>query len=297
MPPTKEVKQYYYERIAALHRRYAVSMLCRLFGVSRSGYYKWRCRRGSLNRYQVSQQILDGYIKALHEAHPSSGYRALNGRLRAETGWVVSNLSVLRSMRRLSIQARLRRNHRHPNTGEPHAVFPNVLDRRFYPNKPLSHVATDITHFMYRGIKYAFICFLDLFNNEMLEWNVGTKESMDFILPPLKRLLARERSTNAQLILHSDQGTQFASACYSYLLEQSHVTQSMSRVATPRDNAVIESIFGWFKEFLRSDYFPGATVPIRNLLERAVYDFNHSRPSHKLNYKTPVQFRTEQGFA
>lgn len=271
-------------------------MLCGLFGVSRSGYYKWLHRRGTRNRYQVSQQILDGYIRALHEAHPSYGYRSLNSRLQAETGWIVSNLSVLRSTRRLSIQAKLRRNHYRPTAGKNHAVYPNVLNRRFWADTPLSRVATDITHFTYHKTKYAFICFLDLFNNEILEWNVGTDESMNLILPPLRRLLARRRPTGTQFILHSDQGTQFASASYSYLLEQNNVTQSMSRVATPRDNAVIESMFGWFKEFLRSDYFPGATVPIRELLEKAVYDFNHSRPSYKLNYKTPVQFRTEQGF-
>lgn len=296
MPPTKEVKQYYYGKIAELHLPYSVSLLCELFGVSRSGYYKWLRRRGKKNRYQVSQQILDGYIRTLHEAHPSYGYRSLNSRLRAEIGWVVSDVSVLRSMRRLSIQARLRRNHHRSTAGEDHAVYPNILERRFWADTPLSRIATDITHFKYRKTKYAFICFLDLFNNEILEWNVGTDESMKLILPPLRKLLARERPAGAQLILHSDQGTQFASASYSYLLEQNNVTQSMSRVATPRDNAVIESVFGWFKEFLRSDYFPGATVPIRELLEKAVYDFNHSRPSYKLNYMTPVQFRIEQGF-
>ena len=48
-------------------------MLCQLFGVSRSRYDKWRCLRENPNRYQVSQQILDGYIKALHETHPALG--------------------------------------------------------------------------------------------------------------------------------------------------------------------------------------------------------------------------------
>lgn len=295
MPPTKEVKQYYYGRIEQLHLPYSVSLLCQLFGVSRSGYYKWLRRRGTLNRYQVSQQILDSHISVLHEAHPSSGYRALRSRLQSETGWVVCNLSVLRSMRRLAIQATLRRTRR-STAGEEHETFPNVLDRQFYASYPLTKIATDITHFRYHRRKYAFICFLDLYNNEILEWNVGTKESLDFILPPLKRLLARERPKDMELILHSDQGKQFASASYTYLLEQNEVTQSMSRVATPRDNAVIESIFGWFKEFLWADYFPGATMPIRELLEKAVYDFNHSRPSHRLNYVSPVQFRTAQGF-
>ena len=158
-------------------------------------------------------------------------------------------------MRRLSIQAKLRRKRR-LTTGEPHAVFPIIQNRQFQADMPLSRVAADITHFQYRKTKYAFICFLDLFNNEILEWNVGTKESMDFILPPLRRLLAREWPAGSQLILHSEQGTQFASASYSYLLEQNGVTQSMSQVATPRDNAVIESLFDWFKKILQSDYFP-----------------------------------------
>ena len=70
----------------------------------------------------------------------------------------------------------------------------------------------------------------------------------------------------------------------------------MSRAGTPKDNAVMESVFGWFKEFLYADFFPGTSMPIEKLLARAVYEFNHFRPSHKLHYKSPVQFRIEQGF-
>ena len=296
MPPTKEVKRYYYAEIERLNQHFAISWLCQLFGVSRSGYYKWKQRKGNLNRYEETQRILDSYIAALHKEHPSSGYRALNGRLRSETGWIVSNISVLRSMQRLSIQAKVRKSRNAATEGEEHEKYPNVLNREFSAERPLSRVVTDITHFYYRRKRYAFVCYLDLFNNEILEWNVRTDETMELILPPLRRLLKRKKmSTDSPMLLHSDQGSQYSSAGYSSLLQKYTVIQSMSRAGTPKDNAVMESIFGWFKEFLCADFFPASSMPIEELLSRAIYEFNHFRPSHKLQYKSPVQFRVEQG--
>ena len=297
MRKTKEVKQYYYSQIDKLRERYSVEWLCQLFEVSRSGYYKWKRRGNEENCYIRTQKTLDRYIEQLHGAHPSSGYRALNSRLRAETGWVVCDASVLRSMQRLSIKARVRKNRKSPAAGEEHKKFPNLLNREFHADRPLSKVATDITQIKYKGQAYSFVCYLDLFNNEILEWNVRQDESMELLLPPLKRLLKRKRMiTEPQMLLHSDQWTQYSSAGYYTLIKKYNVIQSMSRIATPRDNAVIESVFGWFKEFLAADFFPNASEPIERLLAKAVYEFNYYRPSCKLNYKSPVQFRIEQGF-
>ena len=127
MRPTKEIKQYYFSQIERLHRRFSVEWLCELFGVSRSGYYKWRKRGKAPNQYQLSQQILDKEITLLHEAHPSSGCRALNARLRMKTGWIVCDLSVLRSRQRLHIQAKTRRTRPEPTVGTENPKFPNIL--------------------------------------------------------------------------------------------------------------------------------------------------------------------------
>ena len=298
MRKTKEVKQYYYSNIDKLRELYSVEWLCQLFEVSRSGYYKWKKRGNRDNRYISTQKILDRHIARLNAEHPSSGYRALNSRLRAETGWVVCDVSVLRSMQRLAIKAKVRKNRKSPAAGEEHKKFPNLLNREFNALEPLSKVATDITQIKYLGQTYHFVCYLDLFNNEILEWNVRQDESMELLLPPLKRLLKRKRmSTESQMLLHSDQGAQYSSAGYCSLLKKYNVIQSMSRAATPRDNAVIESVFGWFKDFLAADFFPNCSEPIERLLAKAVYEFNYYRPSHKLNYKSPVQFKIEQGFA
>lgn len=293
----KEVKQYYYAEIEKLSKRFAVAWLCKLFGLSRSGYYKWKHRKGQDNRYRKTQHLLDERIAALHKAHPSSGYRSLNARLKAETGWVVCDLSVLHSMQRLSIRAKVRKNKPCARAGEEHTLYPNILARQFAADRPFQKVVTDITHFHYRKQKYAFVCFLDLFNNEILEWNVRTDESMRLLMPPLRRLLKRKQmSTELPMLLHSDQGSQYSSAGFCALLKKYNVTQSMSRAGTPRDNAVMESVFGWFKDFLRADFFPDANDPIDVLLAKAVREFNFHRPSHKLHYKSPVQFKLEQGF-
>lgn len=297
MKPTKEIKQYYFSEIDRLRRRFSVEWLCELFSVSRSGYYKWRSREKTPNQYQRSQQYLDKEISVLHEEHPSSGYRALNARLRMKTGCVVCDLSVLRSMQRLHIRAKTRKNRPAPTVGTENARFPNILNRQFRAEQPFTRVVTDITQFYYHKQVYHFICYLDLYNNEILEWNVRTDETMQLVLPPLKRLLERKgMSSDCPMLLHSDQGSQYSSAGYLSLLKLYNVTQSMSRAGTPHDNAVMESIFGWFKEFLKAEYFNRSDDSIQQILEKAVFEFNHFRPSHKLNYKSPVQFRIEQGF-
>lgn len=297
MRPTKEVKQYYFSQIERLHRRFSVEWLCELFGVSRSGYYKWKKRGQTLNQYQRSQQILDREILSLHEEHPSSGYRALNARLRRKTGWIVCDLSILHSMQRLHIQAKTRKTRPAPTLGTENPKFPNILNRQFGAEQPLTRIVTDITQFRYQKQTYYFVCYLDLFNNEILEWNVRTDETMQLILPPLRRLLKRKRmSSDCPMLLHSDQGSQYSSAGFHALLKLYNVTQSMSRAGTPHDNAVMESIFGWFKEFLRAEYLNRSNEPVQLLLQNAVFEFNHFRPSFKLHYKSPVQFRIEQGF-
>lgn len=290
------MKQYYYSEIYRLRSKFAVHWLCELFGISRSGYYKWVQRKDSLNRYQRFQQILDELVMSTYKKHPTSGYRSINSRILHSNGWIVSDISVLKSMQRLRIRAAGRKK-KYPQTGGPeHVRFPNLLNRQFYSDKPMSKIVTDITQFTYNGICYHFICFLDLFNNEILEWNVAQTETMDLIMPPLRSLLHKKMSTKNPMLLHSDQGSQYSSAGLVSLLAQYNVTQSMSRAGTPHDNAVIESIFGWFKEFLRYEFFKNNRKPITEILCDAVFEFNYFRPSHKLHYKSPVQFKIEQGF-
>lgn len=87
------------------------------------------------------------------------------------------------------------------------------------------------------------------------------------ILKPLERLLNKKRmNTSVPLVLHNEQGSQYTSISFTSLLERYNITQSMSIVGNSRDNAVMESFFGWFKYILEHDF----------------------------KYKSPVQYRIER---
>ena len=106
-------------------------------------------------------------------------------------------------------------------------------------------------------------------------------------------ILKRKMSTEHQVLLHSDQGVQYSSAGYCNLLKEYNVIQSMSRAGNPRDNAVVESFWGRFKDTLRKHFRYWERDDLRSTIEQAIYYFNNERPARKLNGKPPVLFRTE----
>lgn len=66
--------------------KHSVKELCGVYGVSRSGYYKWPKRAGQRNRYEKMQQILDSYVLDIHSHHPTMGYRQIKDKLCLEFG-------------------------------------------------------------------------------------------------------------------------------------------------------------------------------------------------------------------
>ena len=92
-----------YSEIQKHTDKHSVSELCSLYGVSRSGYYKWLKRAGQINQYDKTHQILDSYVLDIHSHHPMMGYRQIRDKLCLEFGWVVSEPTVWKSMKRLEI--------------------------------------------------------------------------------------------------------------------------------------------------------------------------------------------------
>lgn len=187
---------------------------------------------------------------------------------------------------------------KYTNLGHEHKIFPNVLSREFKSSTPFEKIVTDITLLTHKGKKYHLACYLDLFNNEILEWGISEKEDNLLILMPLKRLLEKKRmNTNIPLVLHSDQGSQYTSISFTSLLERYNITQSMSRAGNPRDNAVMESFFGWFKCVLEHDFKYKQSDNLVETVKNAITYYNNERPSYALKYKSPVQYRIERGFS
>ena len=268
--------------------------LCDVYEVSRSGYYKWLKRKGTLNRYEQEQQVLDYCVADIHSHYPTQGYRSIADTLLNKYGWVVSDVTVFKSMRRLGIKGYVRKQ-KYPTTlGAEHDRFPNILNREFYSDKPMQKIVTDVTYIKNKGKWYYLACYLDLFNNEILDWELSDTFDNYLVMKPAKRILEKAKSTGTQILLHSDQGVQYSSAGYCNLLKSYNTIQSMSRAGTPRDNAVIESFFGRFKDVMSSHFQYWKCDDIHKVVEDTVYYFNYIRPVRKLKRKPPVRYRIEQ---
>ena len=94
-----------------------------------------------------------------------------------------------------------------------------------------------------------------------------------------------------ETILHSDQGSVYASKKYNELLPANNIVHSMSRAGTPTDNAAMESINGWIKAELFTDFHITGERKVADEIADYIKFFNEERPAYSLNYLTPKQFR------
>lgn len=108
-----------------------------MYEVSRSGYYKWLKRKGTVNRYEQKHKELDYLVADIHSHYPSQGYRSIADTLLNDYGWLVSDISVFKSMRRLGIKGFVRKQKCPATAGAEHDRFPNVLNREFNSDKPM----------------------------------------------------------------------------------------------------------------------------------------------------------------
>lgn len=232
-------------------------------------------------------------VMDIHSHFPDQGYRTVNDTLLLQTGLLVSDHAVWRSMQRLGITGFVRKSKKPQPSGREHVEIKNELKRQFYSDKPLTKIVTDITYIRHRGKWYFLSCFLDLFNNEIIDYELSDSLDNFLVINPAKRILENTKSTDTPILFHSDQGSQYSSAGYVNLLKSYNTIQSMSRAGTPRDNAVMESFFGRFKDVLCARFQYWKHDDIHSVVDQAIHYFNYIRPVRKLNRKPPVQFRIE----
>lgn len=99
-----------------------------------------------------------------------------------------------------------------------------------------------------------------------------------------------------ETIVHTDQGTVYSSVSFNNIFNSYNVTRSMSRAGTPTDNPVIESKNGWIKSEMYIDFDINNYTTVKEFIDDIIYDNNNIRPSYALQYKTPIEYRTQLGF-
>ena len=269
--------------------------------VSRSGYYKWFKSKDVLNRYEINRRDLGELIKDIHERKPSYGYHRINAVIRREVGWIVSDNLVHKVCKILNIKSKAK-HYKYKKTGEESIKFNNLINGNWKANRPFEKVVSDTTRIWFKRKAYDWTFYLDVFNNEIIGYDVretmygnGTKNHIQALNNMLKEKIKRGYK-DLDTIFHTDQGAVYSSMSFNNIIKSYSITRSMSRAGTPTDNPVIESKNGWLKKEMYIDFDINNYNTVQEFINDIVYDNNYLRPSYALNYKTPVEYKTQLGF-
>ena len=275
--------------IAQWRQQYPVATMCRLLGVSESGYHA-RLKRPRSSREKEDAR-LEIEIKAAHQrTRETYGPQRLQADL-AERGIKVGVHRIRRLRKKLGLRCKQKRKFK-VTTDSRHTlpVSPNILDRQFTVGAPNTAWVTDITYvptdegWLYlAGVK-------DLFNGELVGYAQGERMTQSLVMQALFRAVAAKRPA-AGLIHHSDRGSQYCAKDYQKLLKQFGMQSSMSRKGNCWDNAPMESCWGSLKnELVHHRKFATREQAKREITEYIEIFYNRIRKQARLGYLSPAAF-------
>jgi putative transposase len=274
--------------IDAEKANFSVSAMCRLFGVTRQGYYAFINRPPSARATEeaaLQERVRQSFV----ESEGRYGSPRVLRDLRRD-GVRTSKRRIERAMREQGLQARSPRRFRVTTAADPsHAVEPNVLDRNFTAERPDRRWVTDITYISTAAGWCYLAVILDLFSRAVVGWALDTTLSTQLPLDALN-MAVRRRRPRPGLMHHSDRGCQYTSTQYRHELAELGVTVSMSRKGNCWDNAVAESFFKTIKEELVHRQRWDSKAQLRSALFEYIEVFYNRRRLHSaVGYKTPSE--------
>lgn len=263
-------------------------MLLTVAGLSRSTFYYQTKVLETSDKYAG----LKSTIKAVYERHKGRyGYRRITAELR-QAGQAVNHKTVQRLMSGLGLKS-LVRPKKYRSYRSESVPSPNVLDRQFDAARPNEKWVTDVTEFNVRGAKLYLSPVMDLYNGEIVTFEMQERPLYSLVGNMLKKAFSKLKGRSAAPLLHSDQGWHYQMPAYRKQLSAHGLTQSMSRKGNCLDNAAMESFFGTLKsEFFYLSKFADI-AELKTGLRRYIHYDNHQRIKLKLNGLSPVQYRTQ----
>lgn len=261
-------------------------------GILRSSFYAWKQKLGNPSkRTKELRSNIEMFLK-YHNRYPSHGYRWLNAKIRLDTGITLSDPYAHKCCKLAGIKSKSK-HYKYKKPGRPYRIYPNLLMAELQVDGPLQCVVSDMTTFTVNGVYYEPTLYMDVWNNEIISHALSSKrgDRMTY-MSGLKDLIElKQKRPELELILHSDQGSVYASKAFNELLPMYNIHRSMSRAGTPTDNAAMEAINGWIKAELFTDFHITGNRPVNEEIDEYIIFFNEQRPAYSLNYLTPVHFR------
>ena len=227
--------------------------LCTLMGVSRSGYYKWKRRERS--ERDVKREEMIALVAKVHEKHPSHGYRWVAAYIRINLGYQFSDNYIYKAFRYLEIKAETKHQEKRRPRKEKDK-YPNLIFSTWETvDRPRQVIVSDMTSFKFWIYYFEVTFYFDVFTKEILSYRVAERRGhRDQYIDGLKDVVELLRGNPEPTVIHTDQGSVYASKAYNELIQDTNIVRSMSRAGKPTDNPVNESLNGWIKEELYIDF-------------------------------------------
>ena len=265
-----------------------VATMCRVLGVSTSGFYAWLDRAPSA-RAQADARLSD-HIQAVHQrSRATYGMPRVHAEL-TEQGLRVGGKRVARLMKAAGLQGVSRRKWVSTTVRDANArPAPDLVQRHFSATAPDALWVADITYIpTWAGFLYLAVV-LDAFSRRVVGWAMQTHLRAELVLQALEMAYGQRRPD--QVVHHSDQGTQYTSIAFGARCREMNVRPSMGSVGDCFDNAMAESFFAT----LECELLDRRRFKTQAEAEIAVFDFiegwyNPQRRHSSLGYLSPVQF-------
>ena len=272
-------------------KNWSIGWMCKHLEVARAAYYKWLHREtpeDEMENIKLAELIKEYDERFSHIL----GYRRMTSWINHFNQTKYSKNRVHRIMKKLGIHSVIRKKKKKYRNANADETTQNILQRDFYATAPNQKWATDVTEFNIRGDKLYLSPVMDLFNGEIIAFQMERRPVFGLVKDMLKEAI-ETLNLNEKPMIHSDQGWQYQMRFYQKQLAERGLTQSMSRKGNCLDNAAMESFFG----ILKSECFYGEEFKSVDELEQKVKEYihyyNHERIKVKLKGLTPVEYRNQ----
>jgi putative transposase len=276
--------------IAAMKAEHSIQLMCRVLGVSRSGYHAWSGRTPSARA--LADHALTGRIAEIHaDSLKTYGSPRVHAELRLQDGIRVGRKRVERLMRTAGLSGQIKRRRGKTTIRVPGVrTAPDLVERDFNPTAADRLWCADITYIRtWQGWLY-LASVMDCFSRRIVGWAIADHLRAELVIDALEMAVARRRP-DPGLVHHSDQGSQYTSLIFTRRCRSIGIDVSMGTRGDCFDNAVLES----FHATLKKDLIHRRSWPTKTEARTAIFGYieafyNRRRRHSRLGMRSPMDF-------
>jgi len=280
--------------VKANQAMHSVRMMCRLLGVSASGFYAWSKR--PLSQRAQDDASLSKRIAAIHErSRATYGAPRVHAELAAE-GVFVGKKRVARLMKQAKLEGVTRRRKHRNVSRSKEQVAPDLVDRNFVATAPNQLWVADITYVpCWTGWLYLAVV-LDAWSRRIVGWSTATHLRTELVMDALNQAVGQRRPK--EVVHHSDQGCQYTSIAFGLRCREVGVRPSMGSAGDAYDNAMCESFFATLEcELLDRRRFKNQAEAQMAIFEFIEGFYNTHRRHSRLDYDSPIDYERRHALA